>query len=116
MRAHPIPPSHRTYCSPRLPKARWNRLYPSRRKPGSNWLRLFPRRVALTAATTRNASDALVLSITPSATELSAQGGNQPSLLRHIGAVIGARDSRGRSSTCVFDDAAKRINNRQWFG
>jgi len=47
---------------------------------------IVPTSVALTAATTRNASDALVLSITPSATELSAQRGNQPSLLRHIGA------------------------------
>ena len=45
-----------------------------------------PTSVALTTATTRNSSDALVLSITPSATELSAQRGNHPSLLRHVGA------------------------------
>jgi hypothetical protein len=44
-----------------------------------------PTGVVLSVATTRGNSDALVLSITPSSTELAAQRGASPSLLRHVG-------------------------------
>lgn len=48
-----------------------------------------PTSVVLGAATTRGTSDALVLSITPSGTELAAQRGANPSLLRHVGSTAG---------------------------
>jgi hypothetical protein len=46
-----------------------------------------PTSVALSAATSQGAAEALVLSITPSGTELAAQRGTVPSLLRHVGAT-----------------------------
>ena len=48
-----------------------------------------PTSVALSAATSIGVAEALVLSITPSGTELAAQRGEVPSLLRHVGSSAG---------------------------